>query len=253
MKPATERFSDRVEDYVKYRPGYPSEALDLLSRECGLCAGATVADLGAGTGIFSQLLVQRGARVYAVEPNPDMRAAAERLLSGNPRFASIASTGEATGLPSASVDLITVAQAFHWFDRSKARAEFNRILKPGGWAALIWNEREVDTTPFLQACEQLLKDYAPEYGIIDHRNITPADIEDFFSPGHVQLASFPYQQQFDFDGLKGRLLSSSYVPTEDHPNHAPMLRQLRALFERYQKDGRVTWHYQTRVFYGQLG
>lgn len=252
MKPATERFSDRVEDYVKYRPGYPAEALDLLSRECGLTADATVADLGAGTGIFSQLLVQRGARVYAVEPNPDMRAAAERLLGGAPRFASIAASGEATGLPSNSVDLITVAQAFHWFDRDKARAEFSRILTPGGWVALIWNEREVDTTPFLQAYEQLLKDYAPEYGIVDHRNITPDDVTAFFRPGHVKLATFPYRQDFDFDGLQGRLLSSSYAPTEAHPNHAPMIRQLRAIFERYQNGGQVTWHYQTRVFYGQL-
>lgn len=252
MRAATERFSDRVADYVKYRPGYPAAVLDLLSRECGLKPAASVADIGAGTGIFTRLLLQSGAQVFAVEPNADMRAAAETALAGHPGFRSIAGEAGNTTLPPASVDLITAAQAFHWFDRDQARAEFARILKPDGQVALIWNEREVDTTPFLQAYEQLLLDYAPEYGIVDHRNITPADVAAFFHPHQIKLASFAYQQQFDYAGLKGRLLSSSYAPNAGHPNHEPMLRQLNRLFDRFQQDRQVVWHYQTRVFYGHL-
>jgi hypothetical protein len=132
------------------------------------------------------------------------------------------------------------------------RGEFACILRPGGWAALIWNEREVRTTPFLQAYEQLLEDFAPEYGVVDHRNVRSADVEAFFRPGHVRLATSSYSQRFDYDGLKGRLLSSSYAPTEDHPNRSPMLRQLRAIFDRRQERGCVTWRYRTRLFYGQL-
>ena len=252
MKAPTERFSDRVADYVKYRPGYPAEALDLLSRECDLGPALTVADVGAGTGIFSRLLLQRGARVYAVEPNAPMREAAERLLANQPGFVSIAGSAEATGLPDASVDMITAAQAFHWFDRVKARQEFLRILKPGGWLVLVWNEREVDTTPFLQAYEQLLKDYAPEYGVVDHRNIRPEHIAEIFRPAAMRMRTFRYHQRFDYQGLQGRLLSSSYAPVPGHPNHAPMLRKLRELFERHQQAGHVDWYYQTRLFYGRL-
>lgn len=252
MQAPTERFSDRVEDYIRYRPSYPEAVFDLLTRECGLGPNTVVADIGAGTGIFSQLLLQRRARVFAVEPNAGMRAAAELLLTHQPNFASVAGTAEDTSLPNAAVDLITAAQAFHWFDRSKARTEFMRILKPGGYLALIWNEREVQTTPFLQAYERLLLDYAPEYGVVDHRNIAAADVAAFFQPGRMEFAAFPYSQQFDYPGLKGRLLSSSYAPAAGHPNHEPMLAELRTIFDRYQTAGRVTWHYQTRVFYGRL-
>jgi len=252
MKPATERFSDRVDNYVRYRPSYPPALLDLLERECGLGPGAVVADVGAGTGIFSRLLLERGARVLAVEPNAAMRAAAEQLLSGSPGFASVAAPAEATGLADGSVDIVTAAQAFHWFDRERARHEFRRILKPGGWTVLIWNERVVDTTPFLREYEQLLQDYAPEYGIVDHRNIGPEQVAEFFAPAPVAFRSFPNYQRLDFDALKGRLLSSSYAPAPGHPNHEPMLEALRRSFDRHQIDGTVTLEYQTRVFYGRF-
>lgn len=252
MKAPTERFSDRVENYIRYRPGYPAAALDLLARECGLASGTRVADVGAGTGIFTRLLLDRGVQVFAVEPNPEMRAAVKQLLTGRSGFTSVAAPAEATGLPDTSVDLVVAAQAFHWFDRNSARAEFVRILRPGGWLALIWNERELDATPFLEAYEQLLRDYAPEYGLVDHRDIGPADVDAFFHPGRATLATFSYSQRFDYEGLKGRLLSSSYAPDAEHPNHFPMLRALRTIFDRHQQDGCVTWLYRTRVFYGQL-
>lgn len=253
MKPATERFSDRVENYVRYRPSYPPEALDLLERECGLTRGSCVADVGAGTGILSKLLLERGARVWAVEPNADMLAAARNALANNPGFAAIAAPAEATGLPAHSVDLVVAAQAFHWFDRARARTEFARILRPGGWVSLIWNERVVDTTPFLRGYEQLLLDLAPEYGIVDHRNIGPEEVAAFFAPGAVRLEVFPYFQHFDYEGIKGRLLSSSYAPAAGHPNHEPMLARLRQIFDAAQEHGQVAVEYATRVFYGQIG
>ena len=252
MQPSTERFSDRVGNYVKYRPSYPAEALELLARECGLGPGMRVADLGAGTGIFSALLLERGAEVFAVEPNPDMRAAAERALAGRPGFHAVAAPAEATGLDAGSVDLITAAQAFHWFDRDRARREFQRILAPSGAVALIWNERVIDGTPFLAAYEQLLKDYAPEYGRVDHRDISAADVERFFHPGRTTLQVFPYVQHFDYPGLEGRLLSSSYAPTAGHPLHEPMQAELRRIFAREQCDGQVAFEYRTRVFIGRL-
>lgn len=253
MKAATERFSDRVENYVRFRPGYPAQVLDLLEGEAGLRRGARVADLGAGTGIFSALLLARGAEVFAVEPNAAMRAAAKRRLGGEAGFHSLAAPAEATGLPTASMDLTVAAQAFHWFDRRRAREEIHRILRPGGSLALIWNERRIDTSEFLRGYEQMLRDYAPEYGVIDHRDITAEEVAAFFRPGRVALRRFSYRQQFDYPGLKGRLLSSSYAPAEGQPDHRPMLQTLRRLFERHRRDGRVEVEYETRVFYGTLG
>src|SRR5271170_7373092 len=148
VKNATQRFSSRVDNYVRYRPGYPSEVLDLLKKTCGLTADSVIADVASGTGIFTRILLENGNRVFGVEPNADMRRAGEEYLASYERFTSVAGTAEATSLPDHSVDIVTAAQAAHWFDRAKARAEFVRILKSGGWAVLIWNERQTDTTPF---------------------------------------------------------------------------------------------------------
>ena len=151
MSDSTRRFSSRVDNYVKYRPSYPPEVVELLAAECGLTPGALVADIGAGTGLLAELFLQNGYRVLGVEPNREMRQAGERLLGDYPHFTSIDGTAEVTTLADKSVDIITAGQAFHWFDREKARAEFARILRPGGWVALVWNERRVDATPFLAA------------------------------------------------------------------------------------------------------
>src|SRR5437870_2796600 len=145
-----ERFSRRVENYVKYRPGYPGAVLDWLRQHCGLTADWVIADIGSGTGFLAELFLKNGNRVFGTEPNSEMRAAGETLLKKYSRFVSVDGSAEATGLDSSSVDLITAGQAFHWFDRPRARQEFERILKPGGWAALVWNERLINT-PFLVA------------------------------------------------------------------------------------------------------
>lgn len=252
MSNATERFSSRVENYIKYRPSYPAEVFDCLKRECGLSKTSQVADIGSGTGIFSQLLAEHAGRVYGVEPNREMREAAERLLSALPNFTSVNGTSEQTQLPANSVDLITAAQAFHWFDRVAARREFARILKPGGWVALIWNDRRVDTTPFLADYERVLRTYATDYAQVNHREISTDMIAEFYAPGRFKVAQCYNVQHFDYAGLEGRLNSSSYAPEASDARHAPMLQALRASFDRHQQNGRVAFEYDTQVYYGQL-
>ncbi len=253
MASSTERFSDRVENYILYRPGYSQEVVELLAREASLHAGSVVVDLGSGTGIFSQLLLPLQVTVHAVEPNKEMREAAERLLGGNGRFQSHGGKAEHTGLPDHCADLITAAQAFHWFDRAAARQEFDRLLKPGAVAALIWNERRTTTTPFLTGYEALLEAWANDYKEVNHANIEAGEIEAFFAPHTVRHASFFNQQVFDFEGLKGRLLSSSYAPAPGHPRHEPMLAALRELHQQHAVDGKVSFDYDCKVWWARWG
>jgi SAM-dependent methyltransferase len=252
MLSPTQRFSNRVEDYIKYRPGYPPEVIDLLRRECGLTPAAVVADIGSGTGILTEMLLKEGCQVFAVEPNREMRAASERLLGTRAGFHSRDGAAEATGLREASVDLITAAQAFHWFDREPAGREFRRILKPGGSLALIWNDRKTDATPFQAAYEELVRQCATDYAATSHKQIDDVEIDKFFKPSGFKKAVFANRQSFDFEGLRGRLLSSSYAPAQGQPGHESMLRQLTALFHAHQRDGRVAFDYDVLVYYGQL-
>jgi ubiquinone/menaquinone biosynthesis C-methylase UbiE len=251
VKNPTQRFSDRVENYVRYRPGYPTDVIKVLRDECGLTTDSVIADVASGTGILTRMLLDHGNRVFAVEPNREMREAAERLLAGYPKLVSVEGTAEATTLAKHSVDLVTAAQAAHWFDLAKARQEFARILKPGGWCALIWNERSTDTTPFLRDYEQLLLTYGTDYQDVRHENTT-LGIAHFFAPAPSFARVFDYQQVFDYEGLQGRLLSSSYVPGPEHTKHAPMLEELRRLFQKYQQQGKVSVDYKTRVYCGTL-
>jgi SAM-dependent methyltransferase len=248
---ATSRFSDRVENYVRYRPGYPPEILPVLNAKCGLTRDHILADIASGTGIWTRTLLENGNPVYAVEPNVDMRQAGERLLAGFPRFTSVAGTAEATTLPDAFVDFVTAAQAAHWFDRKQTRREFVRILKPEGWLVLLWNERLTDSTPFLRAYEQLLLDYGTDYADVRHERTTDS-VNEFFDPAPYQERTFPMRQEFDYAGLEGRLLSSSYAPGPGHPKHAPMLKELRKIFDAHASGGRVAFDYTTRMYFGRL-
>ena len=250
-KAPTARFSDRVENYVRYRPGYPPEVIELLRRECGLRAEDVVADVASGTGLFTRLLLENGNRVFAVEPNADMRSMGERELAGYEKFVSVAGTAEETTLDGASVDFVTAAQAAHWFDLRRTRAEFARILKPGGWCVLIWNERLTDSTDFLREYEQLLLAYGTDYKEVRHERTT-AVIHEFFAPLRCEERTFTLVQRFDFDGTAGRLLSSSYAPLEGHPNYAPMMRELERIFRAHASGGVVEFEYKTRVYYGHL-
>jgi SAM-dependent methyltransferase len=247
----TRRFSSRVDDYVKYRPSYPPVIADWLTREGFLTPHSLVADIGSGTGLLAELFLERGNRVLGVEPNPEMRAAGERFLARFSQFTSIAATAEATTLPAASIELITAGQAFHWFDHAAARSEFSRVLRPGGAIALLWNDRLVDASPFLRAYEQLLREFSLDYAKVDHRQITDRVIADFFHPHPVTMHAFANRQVFDFPGLRGRLLSSSYAPPAGHPGHEPMLARLREIFDRHQEAGQVTIHYQTKIYVGR--
>jgi SAM-dependent methyltransferase len=252
MSDPTKRFTSRVENYVRYRPSYPPAVVELLAAECGLAREALVADIGSGTGLLAERFLAAGYRVTGVEPNAAMRAAGEQLLASYSQFSSVDGTAEATALADRSVDLIVAGQAFHWFDQPRARREFARILRPGGFVALIWNERRADSTPFLAEYEQLLRDYAPDYPATNHRQIDEATIAAFFSPGSYALRSFENAQRFDLAGVRGRLLSSSYAPEAGHPNHQPMLDALAATFERHQSGGTVAFEYDTKVYYGRL-
>jgi SAM-dependent methyltransferase len=249
---ATQRFSSRVKDYVRYRPGYPLEVIGLLRSECGLTSDSVVADIASGTGIFTRMMLENGNRVFAVEPNSEMRAGGEEFLRNYPNFTSVAGNAEATTLPKGTIDVVTAAQAAHWFDREKARREFVRILKPDGWTALIWNERKTGATAFLRDYEKLLLTYGTDYHEVRHERTT-AEIADFFAPSRFQSQTFAMRQDFDYQSLEGRLLSSSYTPQTGHPNYEPMLAELRRIFDAHQVQGRVSLEYETRVFYGQLG
>ncbi len=248
----TQRFSARVENYIRYRPSYPPQVLETLRSECGLTASSAIADIASGTGIFTRLLLENGNRVYGVEPNRDMREAAERLLADFRGFSSVTGTAEATTLPDQSVDFATAAQAAHWFDLAKARREFERILKPAGWAVLIWNERSTDSTPFLREYEALLLEYGTDYEMVRHENTTD-NIGEFFAPIPFEQRVFDMRQDFDYTQLEGRLLSSSYAPMQGHPNYEAMLAALRRVFEGHQKDERVGVAYRTRMYYARLG
>jgi len=248
---ATSRFSDRVENYVRYRPGYPAQVLDALKSECGLKREHCIADIASGTGIWTQILVENGNRVYGVEPNAEMRKAGERLLAPFPNFNSVAATAEATTLPDHSMDFLTAAQAAHWFNREKARQEFIRILKPDGWLVLLWNERLTDSTPFLRDYEQLLLAYGTDYQDVRHERTTDA-VNEFFDPMPFHQRTFPMRQEFDYAGIAGRLLSSSYAPGPEHPRYAAMLEELRHIFDAYAVDGRAAFDYITRVYFGHL-
>lgn len=249
---STERFSNRVADYVRYRPGYPLQLPGLLIEQAGLVPGDPVADIGAGTGILTRTLLSCGLRVCAVEPNAAMRMAADAALSGVPGYVSVDGNAEATGLPMASVKLVTAAQAFHWFDPPAARAEFGRILRPAGHVALIWNVRRLDGE-FAAGYETLLENHCPEYAEVSmHRHADEAVIARFYAPARYRRYDLGYRQSFDADGLRGRLLSCSYAPVAGTPGHAPMLAALDALFARCQHDGRIDFEYDTRVFIGML-
>jgi len=249
---ATQRFSDRVEDYVRYRPGYPLEAAACLRDEFGLRREDVVADVGSGTGIWSELLLRGGNVVVGVEPNGPMRAAAERMLTGQGHFRSVAGTAEATTLADASVDWVTAAQAFHWFDVERTRREFRRILRGSGPVALVWNDRRADT-PFLAAFEQFLETHGTDYAAVRHQNVTAEGVlEGFFEGRPIGRRTFANRQSLDFAGLRGRVLSASYMPGAGHPRHEAMIAALRELFERFATNEVVSVEYDTRMFVGRV-
>jgi len=249
---AKQRFSNRVTDYVRYRPGYPAEILPLLQTWTHFRPEHVVADIGSGTGLLSKLFVDFGNRVFGVEPNAEMRAAGEEFLDAYPNFTSIAGSAEATTLPSDSVDFVAAGQAFHWFQMPAARNEFHRILKPGGRVLVIWNERLLDETAFLREYEELLNRFGTDYAKVSESYPRAEQMLEFYGANEFTSHALPNFQEFDFDGLSGRLRSSSYAPPAGHPQFEPMMKELRRLFDAHHQGGVVRMDYRTRVYAGKL-
>ena len=254
MADPTARFGDRVADYVATRPGYPPGVLELLRAETGLKPSLdfVIADIGSGTGLSALPFLENGNLVFGVEPNREMRLAAEDLLAGWPNFCSVAGAAEATTLPDGSVDLVVAGQAFHWFDPPRARAEFGRLLRPGGFVVLMWNTRRVDTSLFLHGYEQLLQRYGTDYREVVHTNVDHAKLAAFFGPGGFKSFKLDNEQRFDREGLRGRLRSSSYTPPPGHPSFEPMMAELDRLFDTFHENGRVRFEYDTELYVGRL-
>lgn len=261
------RFSQRVDNYIKYRPRYPQAVLDLLQIECQLSNADVIADIGSGTGILSDLFLRNGNPVFGVEPDPDMRAGAEYYLQDYSNFTSIAATAEATTLADHSVDFVTVGQAFHWFNLEQARREFERILVPQGWVVLVWNVQRATGTPFLEALQQFWetkhfwkrswqqssqqRERAQAYRL--NAELAQQELLDpFFGPGAFKQKVFENPLICDFESLKGRVLSNGPALEPGDPLYPTMLAALEEIFRTYQSNGTVTIEHDTHVVYGQL-
>lgn len=253
MEDPTRRFSGRVDDYIKYRPTYPRAVVGLLEEECDLTPDSIIADVGSGTGILSTLFLENGNRVLGIEPNPDMRLAAERSLQEpyEDLFHSVAATAEATTLLDQSMDFVTAGQSFHWFDPRRTRDEFARILKPRGLVVLVWNRRRGPIS-LMRDFDRLLDTCGENHRRHSHHQVGEEEIAAFFGPGGFELGTFYNEQTFDLDGLKGRAMSSSSVPKVGRFGHEEMMAELEELFEAHQTDGLVTFEYDAEVYYGHL-
>lgn len=251
MSQSVERFSSRVADYAKYRPGYPRGIVQLLKTVCGLTPDSIVADVGSGTGKLTELFLENGNVVFGVEPNATMRSQAAEILKGYKTFHNIDGTAEATALLNSSVDFVTAAQAFHWFNPALAKLEAARILKPSGWTVLVWNERKLQSTPFLEDYEALLLKFGTDYKEVRHERAKEA-IAQFFAPAVADFRVFPNTQVFDLDGLKGRVRSSSYTPPPEHPDFKPLMQELEQIFAKHNQNGYVNFDYDTKVYFGHL-
>lgn len=251
MSGTVERFSNRVENYIKYRPDYPVGVLRLFVEEMKMRPESVVADIGSGPGISARMFLENGNIVYGVEPNNAMRDAAERLLGKFSNFKSVDGTAEDSTLPDNFADFVTAAQAFHWFDHERAYVEFRRILKPGGWIVLIWNQRQLDTTPFLREYERHLLAHATDYDSVRHENVTEDVLAEFFKQG-FKRATFENKQVFDYEGLRGRMFSASYIPAENTAGGERAEKDLRRLFDSHERDGRIEVLYDTNIFYSRF-
>jgi SAM-dependent methyltransferase len=248
----TGRFSNRVADYVRYRPRYPAQVIEVLIAESGLTSAAVIADIGSGTGFSAEMFLQNGNTLYGVEPNSAMRAAGEQILADYPNFISTDGSAEATSLADQSIDYVIAGQAFHWFDRSRARAEFMRILKPDGWVVLFWNTRRSDSSPFMAEYEALLQRFSHDYNEVYHTNIGDEELRAFFAGGHCTLRTFANPYQLDFEQLLGRTMSASYMPSADSPEYFEVQSALQQLFSAHQEGGHVLYEYVTELYFGHL-
>jgi ubiquinone/menaquinone biosynthesis C-methylase UbiE len=249
---AKQRFSTRVADYVRYRPGYPPALIDLLRDECGLTERSIIADIGSGTGKLAELFLKNDNQVFGVEPNAEMRGGGEEVLRAWSNFTSVNGSAEATTLADASVDFVTVGQAFHWFEPQAARKEFARILQPNGYVALIWNDRRMEESPFARDYENLLQKFGNDYASVKDSYPEADKIGTFFGADAFQSRDLPNHQDFDWEALAGRLRSSSYAPLPADAKYTPMMTALENIFRANEHVGVVRMNYFTRIYYGHL-
>lgn len=247
----TSRFSNRVDDYVKYRPDYPAAMLGFLEDNYRLQKDNIIADIGSGTGISSLYFLKAGYEVIGVEPNAEMREKSVELLAAFPLFIAVDGSAEHTTLDDGTIDVIIAGQAFHWFDVIETKKEFKRISKPGGLLVLFWNERLL-RSDFEKEYDALIVKHSIDYVKVDHRRIDWENIQSFYAPQPFELKEFPNYQTFDFEGLKGRLLSSSYMPQKGDAGYEPMVAELAELYDKYQQQNTITINYTTKVYVGKL-
>lgn len=247
----TKRFSDRVEDYVKYRPEYPNEILSFLSAKCGLSTSSVIADIGSGTGKSSRPFIENGNKIFCIEPNDPMRKAAEDIFGSKDNFHSIKGTAEQTFLADASVDFIIVGQAFHWFDIAACSDEFRRILRSDGTLILMWNKRN-DAYPLMADYNEFIKKYSTDYEKISLRRVDDEVYSNLFGKDGYRLQTFQNFQEFDFDGLKGRYESSSYAFKPEHSKYKEAIDDLGAIFTGCEVDGKIKMTYVTELYFGRI-
>lgn len=245
------RFNNRVENYIKYRPGYPTEIIDFLKKEIGLKTSYLIADIGSGTGILSELFLKNGNEVFGVEPNGEMRHAAETLLKEYNSFHSVNSKAEDTSLKENSIDLITAGQSFHWFNNEKTRKEFKRILKSDRFAVLIWNNRNDNSSEFMNDYNRLLNNLESDYKEVKHENLNDTDFQQFYGTKSCSIKSFDNSQTYDNKSLIGRLLSASYTPT-DGEAYTKMINEVKGIFDKHNENGKVKIEYKTKIYFGNI-
>ncbi|HQR21255.1 MAG TPA: class I SAM-dependent methyltransferase [Burkholderiaceae bacterium] len=250
---STQRFSDRVEAYLAGRPRYPAELVTHLETIGALQRTGIVADIGVGTGLSAEPFLAAGHRVVGVEPNAPMRAAGVEFLARYPAYTARDGTAEATGLEAGTIDLVIAGQAFHWFDPPRFRAESLRILRPGGWAALIWNDRDLDGTRFLAGYEALLVEYGNDYRAIRYKHQGTDSIPVYFG-GHAPApAEFQHRRPMDWGMLTALAGSASYLPAPGQPRNNELMAALRALFDACAAGGTIEMRYTCRVHAAPLG
>jgi SAM-dependent methyltransferase len=237
----TERFTGRATAYQQYRLGYPAvEVMHVLHEWTGLTSTGTIADIGAGTGMLTELFLDNGNPTIAIEPNAEMRTACAAQYGGHPNLTLIDATAEATTLPHRSVDLIAAGRAFHWFDHARALPEFQRILKPRHWVALVSMGRAKDDSPLSQAFESLLNTHGTDYRYVRDGYRVHDKLETLFPGGEVRQTAIAGKQKLTFDALTGQAMSYSMTPLPSDPRHAAFMKALEEFFLRFSDNDLLT-------------
>lgn len=249
---ALKSCSERIENYLRCQPGYPKKLLNFLYEEVGFSRESVIADVCSGIGVFTRLLLERGSRVVAIEPDNQMREIAERLLSDEfQRFVSLNATVENTTLFDNSVNHIVCTHSLNRFCKNKCKNEFLRILKPAGTVVLIYNRLEQEDD-FVKAYQRLLNRYKIHPEKPECQEISETEIFDFFDNTAYNYVSVPNQQSLDFEGAKGRLLSERSLPLQWEDGYNEMLENLHDIFETYKTNRRIFMNYRTEVYIGRL-